>query len=779
MGVRSLEWRNLFRLYNLRMIKQHRVLYGFLMLSVIISVSIALAIPQLTTGMDRSLTSQAAQLNGAGLRVEAAYESQAFRDAVQELVGQGATVRTVSVYSSPFLNGANQAYGDILVGDYALAADEIILYARLADDLQVEQGGTVTVSGRAYRVKQIEQVSSGVDGQSELLGYGKVSSFDSMNRLPFTTLFLLDSRDDDRLKDELMNREPDFTYSTIADQKAEIQKKLNTTAATLTVLHTLSYLMTVVSVLSSIFMIIVHRQKDIAVIRMLSVSTKSVQRALRAEMGMLLLPSVLLGCLLSIPLAKQLLGANGVPNLPVDQGLLQIVGSGAGLFLLIYAGFVYIATMALKAVHPLSVIRGAAVSWKSTRRNMAWLSAGFTLITLIAYSVYLGRSSALFSSLLILVFSGLFFAIVLLGVKVISRWPYRNRLLLYSSRKLRANRYSFTITVVSLAFTCLFLLFGFTLDQTIRDSFQQGTEQKLGYNYVAASSDVAGLEQALKQTPDVAGYSKLYVSARILTDGKGTRQSVQLCELKSDEYHARYKVVEGADVFEGSMAEVLISSDLRNRLQVSVGDSLKIERAGETQAFRVKGIYEAGGMNQRDILKPASAQLQGKRVSFLVQADSDRFKEGLAHVITLHVGVQGEYLAKMIRDFLTVFKWLCFICIFSSVLFNLNLVYMGVLQDYREAVVIRALGIGKGFLLRFTALQAGLSLGFCLLLSLGLYLGLVQLVLTLMLHIPVSLATGTVLLPVGCAAGLVALIFLPATRFYRRAAGFEELRAMD
>lgn len=771
-----MEWIKLFRLYNLRMLKSHRLLYGFVMLSVVIAVSIALSIPQIMVRTERALNGQAAELNGAGLKVEAEYESRAFRDAVEKLAGGGVAVKTASVYSAPFLNGSNQAYGDILAGDYELPDDGIILYAALADELQVKEGGRVAVGGRSYRVVQVEQAAYGVDGQSEMLGYGKVAAFDGMGRTPFAAIFLMDGGDSGRLKEQLAEIEPEFKYSTVDDRKADIQAKLNTNAAALNILHTLSYMMTMLSVLSSVLMIIMQRQRDTAVIRLLGIPVKSLQAALRAEMCLLLMPSVLLGALFSIPLAKHLLLVNGVPDSPAGLELIRIAGLGALMFMVIYGVFIYIATMAMEAIHPLAVVRGDAVSWKKARRKITWLSLGFALITLVVYAVFLGRSPALFSSAAILVLTGLFFVIALLGIKAISIWPYRNRLLLYSSRNLRANRHSFAVTVFSLGLTVLFLLIGFTLDKTIRDSFNQGTEQKLGYNYLAATVDAAGLEQALEETPDVAGYTKLYVRAGFMTDREQVRRPVQLCELKPDGYQVRYKILEGEDVFAGSAEEVLISSGFRDRLKLGVGDSLNTEMNGEPMELRIKGIYEAGGINQGDILKPAGAQAESGRVSFLIKADSSRFKEGMDNVITLHVGIQGEYLAKMISDFLSIFKWLCFICIFSSILFNLNLVYMGVLQDYREAVIIRALGKGKGFLLRYAALKAAVSLVFSLSLSLGLYIGLVKLALSLMMHIDISLAAGTVMLPAGCAAVLATVIFMLPSWLHRRPMEFGELR---
>jgi putative ABC transport system permease protein len=745
------------------------------MLSVVIAVSIALSIPQVMVRTDRALTSQAGELNGAELKVEAGYESPAFLEAVGKMTGSGIKVRTASVYSSPFVNGAVQAYGDVLAGEYDLGDDEIIMHESLAHELQVVQGGTVRIGGRDYRVKQVEPAAYGVDGQSEMLGYGKVAVFDNMNRLPFATVFLIDTGDAEGLKNQLMSIEPEFKYSTVGDMKEKIQGKLNTNAAALNILHTLSYIMTLLSVLSSIFMIITYRQKDIAVIRMLAVPAKSVQRALRAEMCLLLLPAVLLGGLLSIPLSRHLLLSNGGADHPADYEIFRIAGTGVLLFLLIYGVFIHIASIAMKSIGPLSVIRGDPPSWKRSRPKIIRLSTGFALITLVVYSVYLGRPSALISSFIIILLIGLFFTVIILGIKAISRWPYGNRLLLYGFRNLRANRHAFAVTVLSLALTTLFLLIGFTLDQTIRDSFNQGTEQKLGYNYMAAGSEPALLEQALIAAPDVAGYTKLYVSTGYMTDQRDIRRPLQLCELLPEEYQVLYKVLEGQDVFEGSPEGVLVSSDFRNEANLTLGDSLKTELNGELREFTIKGIYDAGGINQRDILKPAGSQPQG-RISFLVQAASTQFKEGIGNVITLHVGLPGEYLAKMIREFLTVFKWLCLICIFSSILFNLNLVYTGYLQEYREMVIIRALGKGKGFLLRYAALKTVVSLVFSLFLSLGLYIAVVKLALSLMMGIGISLAAGTVMLPAGCAAVLTAIIFMLPTRLLLRTDGFGELR---
>lgn len=771
-----MEWTKLFRLYNVRMLKRHHLLYGFVILSVIMASCISLSIPQIISRTERILTNQVAEVNGAGLKVEAPYVTPAFREALEKLAGSGVAVHTRSVYSVIFQNGDNQGFADMLVGDYGLGADEVILSAGLARDLKVDKGDTTVVNARSYRIVGVEQLALGIDGQSELLGYGKVSSFDGMIRAPFTTLFLLDPPDSDSLKQELMELEPGLKYSTVNDQRDKLQGKLDTNAAMLNILQTLSYMMTLTSVLSCIFMIIMYRQRDIAVIRMLAISKKSVRGALRSELSMLLLPPVLIGSLLSVPLAGRLSALYGATDSPADLAVWRIAGSGTLLFLIIYWVFICVATMAVEIIHPLLVTRGDGISWKSTRRRIVNLSAGFTLLTLVIYAIYLGRISAMISSLLIVCFVGLFFVVGMLLIKAGSWWPYRNRLLLYVSRNVRAERHRFAVTVLSLALTILFMLIGVTLGQTIRDSFNKDVEEKLGYNYMAVAGDATGLEQALRKTLDVSGYTKIYALDGVLSVSEKRPFPVQLCELKPDEYQAKYKLLEGEDIFDGAAEEVLISAEFRDQAELAIGDFLKMDINEKQQEFRIKGIYEAGGMNQSYILKSAVGQPAG-RVMFLVQADSTTFKEGLDKVFTLHVTLMGDYLAKMLNSFLLVFKWLCGVCIFSSILFNLNLVYMSYLQNYRETVVIRAIGIGKDFLLRYTVVKAVISLALSLFLSLGLYTVLVKIALSSFMHIEVKIAAGTLLLPIGSAIILVVTIFLLPFKLYRRAKGVEELRA--
>lgn len=776
MEVISMEWIKVFRLYNLRMLKSHTLLYGFVMMSIAIAVSISVSIPQIIRETDRAMKDQVAELNGADLKVVVTYESQAFQQKIKELEQEGLSVKRIEIFSTIFSQGPRQALGYMLTGDYELEPDEIILYSSIAADLHVMEGDTIAIGGYTYTIKAVEPVAMAVDSQSEMVGYGKASAYNSMNSSSLSSIMLINSSQSQTLKQELEHIEPGYKYSTIQDKQTEIADKLSLNAATLNILNTLSYMMTILSVLSSIFIMVVRRQRDIAVIRLLSIRMKSIKKALRTELYMMLLTPALLGGAASMLLAKRLLEVRGIAYSPIHGEALGAVGAGTLLFLFIYAVFINLATMSLEAIHPLAVMRSDAAAWRKSKRKIAWLASGFTLATLVGYALFLGMGSALTSSLLMLVFIALFFGAAMLLIKLGCRFPYRRKLFIYTSRHIRANRYSFVIVILSMALTILVLLMGYTLETTMRDSFNKGTEQRLPYNYLASGSDSDVLEKALKETPDVEGFTKSHVTSGTLTYPAELRRAVQLQEIYEKDYGRPYTVLEGESLFSGAKGDVLVSASFRDGTHLGVGDFLNLEIQGEAKEYRIKGVYESGMINQNDILKPMedAASTQG-RALFLIKAGSTTFRDGMEKVMTIHVGVMGVYLEKMIHDLLTIFKWLCFICIFSSILFNLNLMYMSTTQEWKETVIIRALGLGKGFLIRFTALRAAISLALSLLLSLGLYLLLVKLALALM-KIGSSIAIQSMIGPVACAIALTIIIFLLPFRLIRRAKGYTELR---
>ncbi len=761
---------NVFKLYNLRKVKSNLILYLFVMLSVITAVSISLSIPQVISETNRHLSSQLKELNGADLKIKAPYDSSEFNKKLDTLKSEGVGIRKSTVYAT----NINKVFSSLIVGDYGLKDNEIILSKTVADELKIKKNDRVTIGSRIYKVKAIENSAQGVDSQSEMVGYGKVSLFNATNEIPYATLIMIDCKESDSLKEELKKIEPGYTYSTIRDKKNDIQDKLDLNAATLNILNTMSCIMTILSVISSIFMIIVYRRKDIAILRMISIRTSSIKKALRAEFFIMIFIPVIIGSVASDPLARILLSTNGI-NYYFDSGLVGIILSGFLLYIFIYFIFIKIATIAIEAVSPLLVIRNEVVSWKKSKLKIVILSVLFTIITLIVYGIYLGRGSALISSLAIIISIMIFFVITIVCIKLFSYIRFKTKSFLYGVKSIKTNIYSFVLIVLSFTLTIWFVLIGFTLEKTIRDSYSTGIQQKVNYNYLMVSDNSDKLEYALKKSPEVEGYTKLYRYSGVLLNNKDSRKSIQMFEINKNEYQIKYKILEGENVFEGSEKEVLISSEFSKEVNLKLGDNLKIGSNGKIEEYRIKGIYEAGGINATSILKPTESKPEGS-IMYILKADSSKFTDNLKDVLVMHISTMGMSIMNKVRDFLSIFKWLCLICIFSAVLFNINIVYMNFINEYNETVIIRALGIGKGILYKSLALKFLITIVLSILMSLGLYSIMMKLVLTAAFKVNLNIAASTIILPIGCAFILSLIIFMVPFNLIRKSEGFEELR---
>lgn len=775
MGVETLEWVKVFKLYNLRRRNNNIILYLFVMISIIVAVAISLSIPQIIFEEEHYYSDNALILNGGELKVEAPYLSSEFEEKIDSLSDNEIKVKKFTVLTTSYKKNANRFLGSLIIGDYGLKENEIILYKGLADELNVRKNDKITFGTNSYVVKEIEKTANGVDSQSELIGYGKVSSYDMDNLTPSKTVILIECNDGTALKEDLKKIESGYSYSTVADKMDSMQDELNMNATTLNILNTMSYLMTILSVISGIFLIIVQRQKEIAIMRMLSIRTKSIKKAMRYELYIMIFIPVLLGSILSNPLAGVLLRTNGI----IDQGLssevIQILISGFLLFTAIYYMFIRIATIAINAISPLFVTRNDMLSWKKSKSKIVKLSLLFIVMTLCLYSIYLGRGSALISSLAILLFVMIFFILTVIIINIVSVLPIKTKLFVYTIKNIKSNKYSFVFIILSLSLTIWFLLIGFTLEKTIRDSYTAGVEQKVNYNYIVADNNPENLSKILSESSDVTAFTKVYRSIGMLITGEEELNLVQVSEIRQDNYKVQFNIVKGEELFAGSDDEVLISSEFSEQMKYDIGDIVKIRINDKINEYKIKGIYEAGGINQAMIIKPYVGAEESKAM-FLVESQTGNFEKKLEDASIMHISTMGLAIMNRISQFLLIFKWLCLICIFSSLLFNLNLMYMASMSEYREMVIIRALGIGKQFLYQHIALKFILVLAESILMSLGFYIIIMRLALNMIFKVQLELSVGTILLPLCCAILLVTIIFLLPVNNVYQSKEFDELR---
>jgi putative ABC transport system permease protein len=435
------------------------------------------------------------------------------------------------------------------------------------------------------------------------------------------------------------------------------------------------------------------------------------------------------------------------------------------------------ATGVIGAIKPLSVLKNEKVSWKKAVIRIVFSSLLFTLISLIGYSVFIGKGSAMISSIVILVLILIFFLITLLIIRLAVAFEPRNQMLRYTVKSLRSNSFSFALTVLSIALTIWFVLFGFSMETTCKESYNNSVQDKINYNYMMVSDDVSGSEMELDAYEDVQGYTKL--SRTIGTyyneiDASG--RAIILCGIDRDYYSQQYILLEGEDIFEGSEQEILISDKFSEQVDQGVGDTLELLVNQQKVSYGIKGIYESGGVNDNFILKERAEEDTWQNVLFLVKADSEDFLTEIKDASFVDINVMGEALLRMLNDFLLVFKYLCGICIIAAILFNSNMIYMNHSNNEKESAIIRALGLGKGFLYRSALLRFVASLVLSLLIAIGLFGILLKTALRTALEAELTLSVYALRLPFLFISIIAVAYCLLSLYLIRRTEGYEVLR---
>lgn len=713
-------------------------------------------------------------MNGADLKIEAPYESQEFLDQIEVLKGT-ADIKEFKLYDSTIGNGETQIYGQLMTGDYRLGADEAIISGNIANALNVDIGSRVVILGEEYTVSGIEDRVRGVGAQAETMGYAKITSFESKSEHA-RTVYLINDENYDQIKSELMKTEDSYNYTTVMDVRARMSRQAETEASSLNILNTLSIIMTVLSVMSSIYLVIFKSRQDIAVLKLISISEKNIGKAFKLQFLCLILPSVLLGAGLSIFAAKILLSGNQIDyKFQADAGIM--IAAGIVLFSFIYIVYINIACNQLRRIDPLSILKnGGGIGKKG---HIVLKGVCFTVFSLLLYAVYTGVNNLFSSSLIIMVLIGIFFILLTLIIKIVTAVKFGKVMNRYFMSHIKEKQSSFCLAILSLSFTIMFFLVGFHMGQMIAEGFSQGMGSKINYNHMLSTGQPESVEDLLQGTEDTGSYTKLNMNFGLLHLNGDSKEQVIVSGIEADKYYVKYAILEGMDVFEGSSEEVLISQELAKKYKLEISDTIEIKSETLEKTYKIKGIYESGGVNENHVLIQ-NTELEGESAGFMYVAsiNSTDIVSQLGGVHIVNLQNVSSALEKNLESFLNIFKSLCLICIITSIVFNINIVYMNYQADYKNFVIMRAIGLGKDALYKNVFAEALIMLVLTLLISLGSFLGLVNLALEFMFEAELTITLGTILTPIGIATLILIVIFLLPIRMIQRSTEFTELREL-
>ena len=148
--------------------------------------------------------------------------------------------------------------------------------------------------------------------------------------------------------------------------------------------------------------------------------------------------------------------------------------------------------------------------------------------------------------------------------------------------------------------------------------------------------------------------------------------------------------------------------------------------------------------------------------------------------------VDNAYLARYdqtklrdaMQDFFGIFRSICIICIVSSVIFNINLLYVDTLEKRKNHVIMRAIGLGKNNLYKSLLYQSVIVLILTLALSVGTFCLPIHFVMYMLFGVSNSISAGMMIVPILLALLLIVIIFMVPFNGIRKMYGYEELREL-
>lgn len=764
----------LYKILNRKERKKEKILYLIIFLSIMISVSISLVIPCIKNQTNDFCKENAEILNGGELKVETAYEDEKWEDYFKNLDKDECIISKNQASSVTMENKDNYIYCSMITGNYDIEKNEVILSKRLAEAKDAKIGDIVKLAGKSYVVKEIEENAKGVDAQSELIGYCKtVQGGDTV--VPYAYIYTVSNGNIKEITKKLDKDFKQFSYTTAAHKEEDLKESLNLNIVSLNVLNTMSFVFTLLSIGSSIIMILIRRQREIAILKTLSIRNTVIQAAFLREIEEILIGAVILSAGIGPIVANIVLKTNGFSALTWNIQIIKVVGCGVLLNIFLYSVFSYIIVSVIRKIDPIEVLKNNSESvWKE--KKWIFLKAFlFLIMAFILYAMYLKNTAALFSSVLLVLFILIMSLVILIVISIWCRFPVRRDMNRYFRKNIRRGKGIFVISIVSFAMTIWFLFMGYTFVETVYDSYEQSSSQELEYNYMVFGDDTLQLEKALKDLNDTVQYTKMRKKAVFLNQEDGTYQAASLCFVTSENYDVPFQMKEGKALGEGSSSEVLISDDMAEENKLSIGDNLCIQTENEEKKVTVKGIYISGGINKNYIL--TEEEISHTQMDlFLVKTNQPDFEKNLEDVTIVQVSTLALSVMNMFEKYLNMFRNLVFVSIFNSILFNCIIVCINSKMQEKYYAIMHAIGISKKELYKIEVKKYGLTVVFSFGMAVVLYLIISKLCIQLLFQIDIYLKASTFLGPAIMAAIFVGIIYIIPIYRIRRGIDYEILR---
>lgn len=741
---------NLFNIYNKKLIKNKKILYFITSLSIFLAVIISLTVPQVAHQSRDYLDNKMIEINGGDLQIQLSrdYSNEKFFEEIEKIKNEGCQVTTAYRGRSYCIIGSNRIVTSAIISDYDIDDDEVIIGEALSKSSKLKEGDTINLSIKGgsvkeYKIKEVEHLAKGVSNDNEILGYAKVKYTSDMDVSNLSKNIYISGKDGQELCNRLKNIDSDNRYMPLEEKKRNVIDNEALEETSLGILSIATYIISILCIVSTISMIMFQRKKDIAILRMLSIKISDIKKSVMLEISIWFVPVIIISSILSYPLSILLLSYKGIKYTEgIAWAILFILKNLAFNILALFI-ISMISLQLISCMRPISILKNSSSDELRKKLKKVSLECIFVVpLIMVLYCIISNNMGSLIGLIGLTAFCIIFVIFTCIIFKIISSIvPLRFINLRYCFKSIKKNLFGFVVVLVSITITLWFILIGFYLEGSIKDNMTKSIKEALPYNYTVDTNNSEEFDSLLDATKSVKGYDKLYsINGNVTNmDKKTPYRNITIYEVNPDKYSAKFNICEGENLFEGDKEGAIISDEMHNNCKINVGDTLDVTTKNGNIKIMVKGIYKSCGIN--DIAVYKENKELGEEIEYLINAENTDFANGLSDLDIFNINDVGANLAASLMKFLKVFKILSVITIFSSLLFDINIMKMNSSLEEKDEAIIKSLGIGSKFIRKSNNIKAIIMMILTSALSVGMFNFIMSTVFKGMFHCSGSVGT--------------------------------------
>lgn len=741
-----MRYKELFKVYNWPDFKKNKGSMILISVAIFLAMLVSLVLPQIQYGKQEYINSLAKMMNDADLMIEQNYSSVDFDHKLQEYEKDGMSITRVSASPIYIESGGNKIMIYLMSGYDNLGYDEAIISKGLSDKNMIQIGDSVSVSGLTnkdkIKITGIEPFPTDVYKDAEVAGYIKVRNLES-TFISDTQMIFVSGLNGEQIKSELKDIEEGYKYYTFEDRQEQLYQYIDQQIGALSLISSVGYILSIAILISGIIMMIIKNKRDLASLMLIPVPMKDIKKSLKLEVNIIIFVPLLLAVATCIPLAMYFLSMEGI-TAKINMEYIANVGKFIAFDVIIFILYRNFSLRFIDNINPVFVEKGENGLAKPGIIKTTVLIISIP-ITLVVYSIMLQSEISVSANIILILAIVLFFALLYILISLITRlplWKHWNSSL-YAFSDMRSNKLFITLAVLNLTMLSVFILAGFNLGETLKNSVELNYKENVPYNYMLRSTSDDALENELSASKNVKGFLKLnYLDARVNNEEIRDKK-IRMNEVASKDTGVDFKILKGKGVFEGDLSEIVISDSYAKAYDLKPGDTLSITESGVPFEYVIKGIYDAGGVNVTWILKASEDKY--KNAIFLADFANDEALSEIKNCYIADINSAGSYLLIQMENFLKSFRYMSIIFILASFVFNINISYMSLKMSRKNYAIMKAISVNKKIMIRQIVIKGVFTVAFSVLVSTFLYVVLMGIVIGMTSKGGITFESGTFL----------------------------------